>query len=220
MAIDRDQVVQCLDEVERELFRIADDSDCQKFHKNSQLSATLLLLLRGSSLLRSMLRLVEERELEDGFHLVARGFEETWNLAHDFRLNTHGQRAMNWFAGKDKSWSARIGVLLAFAVGRGHRQATLGHDYNLLSELSHPTRSAAENSVTLCGVRQGIDGADRQIAGEQENCEHRVTTCLYKLLWLLLDQDRTFITIPVDETLIPACSAYVKAYPHIDPATL
>lgn len=56
-----------------------------------------------SSLHRSMLHLVQINDLEDGFHVVARGFEETWNLAHDFRLSLHETRAMRWFAGKDKS---------------------------------------------------------------------------------------------------------------------
>src|SRR5258708_6766668 len=99
-----------------------------------------------------MLRLVEIRELQDGFQLVARGFEEAWNLAHDFRLSAHRGRAMDWFVGKDKSWTARIGAIVTFAIGRGLCAPTLGRDYGILSELSHPTRSAAENSTTLCGV--------------------------------------------------------------------
>jgi hypothetical protein len=69
MALDCEQVLQCLDEVERELFRVADHGEYQKFHKNSQLSAVLLLLLGASSLHRSMLRLVQVKDLEDGFHL-------------------------------------------------------------------------------------------------------------------------------------------------------
>src|SRR2546430_624414 len=155
MALDCKHVLQCLDEVERELFRIADHEECQRFHKNSQLTAALLLLLRTSSLLRSMLLSLQFRDLLDGFHLIARGFEETWNLAHDLRLSVHHDRAARWLAGENDSWSARIGVLVNFAIGRGHREPTLGRDYGLLSELAHPTRSAAENSVTLCGVRMG-----------------------------------------------------------------
>lgn len=219
MALDSQHVLQCLDEVERELFRVADGADCQRFHKNSQLSAVLLLLLRSSSLHRSMLRLVEFRDLEDGFHLVARGFEETWNLAHDLRLLVHGDRATKWFAGKDKSWSARISALITFAVGRGHREPTLGRDYGLLTELAHPTRSAAENSVTLCGVRLGIDGAEEQILTEQENCEKRITATLYRLLWLILDQDAKFVAIPVEQNRMPVSSEFVRSYKYVDPAT-
>lgn len=219
MALDCGQILQCLDEVERELFRVADHAECQRFHKSSQLSAVLLLLLRASSLHRSMLRLLQTKDLEDGFHLVARGFEETWNLAHDFRLRLHGTRAMTWFAGKDKSWSAKIGALVDFAVGRGHREPTLGRDYGLLSELAHPTRSAAENSVTLCGVRMGIAGAEDQIVTEQQNCEKRISATLYRLLWLILDEDAKFIAIPVDQDKMPISSEFVRNYAYIDPST-
>jgi hypothetical protein len=219
MALDCKQILRCLDEVQGELFRVAEHGECQRFHKSSQLSAVLLLLLRASSLHRSMLHLVQIPDLEDGFHLVARGFEETWNLAHDFRLSLHGSRAIKWFVGKDKSWSARLGTLIEFAIGRGHREPTLGRDYGLLTELAHPTRSAAENSVTLCGVRMKIPGAEDQILTEQENCENRITATLYRLLWLILDQDAKFIPIPVDEANMPVSSEFVRTYKYVDPLT-
>jgi hypothetical protein len=62
MALDPKPILQCLDEVESGLFEAADDNDCQRFHRNSQLTAVLLLLLRTSSLLRSMLLLVQYRD--------------------------------------------------------------------------------------------------------------------------------------------------------------
>ena len=107
MPLDCKDVLRCLDEVEAELFRVADDPECQRFHKNSQLTAVLLLLLRASSLLRSMTFLVQFRDLIDGFHLVARGFEETWNLAHDFRLTDQRDRTAKWLALVNDSWMIR-----------------------------------------------------------------------------------------------------------------
>ena len=219
MALDCKHILECLDEVERELFRIADHEECQRFHKNSQLTAALLLLLRASSLLRSMLLSLQFTDLLDGFHLITRGFEETWNLAHDLRLRAHRDRAARWLAGQKDSWSARIGVILSFAIARGHREPTLHRDYGLLSELAHPTRSAAENSVTLCGIRLGIDGAKAVITGEQENCESRVTAALYRLLWLIFDQDSKFIAIPVVQNNMPLSTQFVREYKQIDPAT-
>ena len=219
MGLDSKHIAQCLDEVERELFRIADHADCQRFHKESQLSALLLLLLRASSLVRSMLLSLLFKDLLDGFHLIARGFEETWNLAHDLRLRAHAGRAARWLAGQNDSWSARLGDIVSFAIGRGHREPTLQRDYGLLSELAHPTRSAAQNSVTLCGVRMGIDGAEAEITGELENCENRVTAVLYRLLSLFLDEDPSFIAIPAERNNIPLCIQFVTEYKHVDPAT-
>jgi hypothetical protein len=219
MTLDCKHALRCLDEIEAELFRVADDPECQRFHKNSQLTAVLSLLLRASSLLRSMTLLVQFRDLIDGFHLVARGFEETWNLAHDFRLSDQRNKTAKWLASVNDSWSARLNTIVQFAIGRGHRQPTLARDYGLLSELAHPTRSAADNSVTLCGVRLGFAGAEAEIAAEQENCENRVTATLYRLMWLILDQDAKFVAIPVDPKNLSLSLKYVKEYKHIDPET-
>lgn len=65
----------------------------------------------------------------------------------------------------------------------------------------------------------GIDGAEAQIATEQENCEKRITATLYRLLWLVLDQDARFIAIPVSEHKMPQSSRIVRDYKSIDPAT-
>jgi hypothetical protein len=215
----REQVRNCLDEAERELFRVADGEECQRFHRDTQLTAVLLLLLRASSLLRSLLILLQATDSEDGFHLVLRGFEETWNLAHELRLIAHRNRAEKWLARQSQSWSARIGSLLDFALGRGHPGPSLGRDYGLLSELSHPTRAAAENSVTLCGVRMKIQGAENQVVAERENCEKRIIYALYRLLWLILDQDTKFVPIPAAPENMRLSSQFCDAYEHIEPGT-
>jgi hypothetical protein len=153
-ACDPEEIRKCLDEIESELFDAADHEECQRFHKDTQLTASLLLLLRMSSLIRPLLLLRESGDL-DAFDGVLRAFEETWYLGHEFRLTARVDRAMAWLAGKDKSWSAKIGVLIEFARSRGHGAPTMGADYNRLSELAHPTRTAAGNSVTLSMVRRG-----------------------------------------------------------------
>lgn len=218
MAIDYDEVSRCLDEVEAELFRISDCAECEKFHRDSQLTAVILLLLRCSSLIRSMTHLLQGNALVDGFHLVARGFEETWNLANDLRLASHSGRATKWLAEVNDSWVAKLRTITEFAIGRGLKNPSLKQDYGLLSELSHPTRSAAQNSVTMCGIRQEFDGSKDQVKGEQGNCEKRVTTDLYKLLWLTLDQDTKFIPIPVNIQNMTVSNQFVKNYRHVEPA--
>jgi hypothetical protein len=166
-----------------------------------------------------MTLVLQYTDLLDGFHLIARGFEETWNLAHELRLKANQNKAIRWLLGQNDSWSAKLSDLIDFAIGRGHKKPTLARDYGVLSELAHPTRSAADNSVTLCGVRLGIPGAGAQIVDEQDNCEKRVTATLYRLLWLILDQDARFIAIPVDEGKMPLSYKYVKDYKYIDPGT-
>jgi hypothetical protein len=52
------QILTCIDEAEGELFRIADDV-CQRPNKDTQLTAMVLLLMRMSSLIRSLLLFLE-----------------------------------------------------------------------------------------------------------------------------------------------------------------
>src|SRR5258708_23476307 len=146
LGIDYEQIRQCRDEVERELFRVADHDDCSRFHKETQLTAVLLLLIRSASLLESLVLLLQSRNL-DGFHTVLRAFEENWNMAHELRLRTAQTKAARWMAGANDTYLASIPALNEFVRPRGQHEPPLGRAYGSLSGLSHPTRSAAMNSV-------------------------------------------------------------------------
>jgi hypothetical protein len=137
------QILACLDEVEAELFRIADNDECDRFHKDTQLTAMVLLLMRMSSLIRSLLLLLESGSF-DAFDPVLRAFEETFYLAHEIRLSASADKATAWLRGNKDTWSGKIGVLIEFAKKRGHPGPNIGRDYGLLSELAHPTRKRSQ----------------------------------------------------------------------------
>ena len=141
--LDPKQVRACLDEIDAELFKVADSDDCQRFHKDTQLTAIVLLLMRASSLMRPLLSLFEQLEL-DAFDAVLRAWEETWYMAHELRLSASADKSAAWLRKDKDTWSAKIGVLVEFAKKRGHPGPNIGRDYGLLSELAHPTRTAAE----------------------------------------------------------------------------
>lgn len=204
LPLDYEQIGACLDEIERALFRVADHGDCQRFHLDTPLTAVVLLLLRCSSLLRSLLALFRSGEA-DAFQVVLRAFEESWYLAHYLRFAEHSGRAARWLAGENDSWSADLGTLMTFARERGLPNPSMGRDYGRLSEVAHPTKSAAMNSVTLCGARLGIDGADGELIEERQNEEARFPDALYRLLWLMVDQDNKFIPLHVKPTDVPLC---------------
>lgn len=217
-AFDHDSIRKCLDEIEAALFTVADGEECQKFHKDTQLTATVLLLLRMSSLIRPLLVLLQSEDF-DGFDAVLRAFEESYYLAHEFRLGARKDRAMAWLAGDKNSWSPRIDVVKVFIEGRGHHNSKMGHDYGLLSELAHPTVSAAGNSATLCGVRRGIPQAEAELTNARENNQERIRYALYRLAWLVLDQDAQFIPIPVEPKTMPTSEKFLETYDHIEPGT-
>jgi hypothetical protein len=218
LKLDAKQVRSCLGEMQSEIFSAAEDAECERFHKDTQLTATLLLIARMVSLIKPLIILQESGDY-DAFDGALRAFEETWYLGHELRLVARKDRAIAWLAAKDNSWKAKIGVLIEFAKSRGHKASTMGADYNLLSELAHPTRIAAENSLAICMVRQGIAGAKEQLAEQPKMKGERITYALYRLVWLMTDQDDKFIKIPVDIKKMASCEKFIAEYDQIDPAT-
>jgi len=218
MLLDYEQVRRCLDEIENALFTVAETDDCQKFHRDSQLTAVVLLALRMSSLIRSLLALLPSESF-DGFDATLRAFEETWYLAHELRLSASHDKAMAWLAGESNAWNAKLAVLLAFGERRGHRRLNIGRDYNVLSELAHPTVAAAQNSLTLSLLRRGLAEANDELAKARENNPERIRYALYRLGWLVLDGDPQFIPIPVANGAMPLTENFLQTYEHIEPGT-
>lgn len=218
MPLDHEHIRQCRNEVERELFMVANHDDCKRFHEESQLTAVVLLLIRSASLLQSLLLLFQSRNL-DGFHPVLRAFEENWNMAHELRLKVQQNKATKWLAEANDTYLASIPVLNEFIRGRGQHEPPLGRDYGSLSELSHPTRSAAMNSVGVALLRLGSDGAEVQFKLAEENDELRIPYALYRLIWLILDQDPRFIPIPADRKKLPLCLKFYETYGVEEPKT-
>jgi hypothetical protein len=200
--LDQKRFIECLDELDRALFKLAEHDDCQRFHKDSQLTAVILLSLRCSSLLRSLVILFESGAA-DSFQVTLRGFEEAWYLGFYLRFADHSSDASKWLAEKGGTWSVPLGKLIDFAKERGIPEPTIGRDYGRLSEVSHPTKSAAMNSVTLCGVRLGIVGASTELKEERQSEEARFPDALCRLLWLLLDEDPKFISIHLKPDGVP-----------------
>jgi len=209
MALDSKEFSACLDEMDRCLFNAAAHGDCGGFHKDIQLTAVLTLLVRCASLLRSLLVLFEIGAA-DSFQAVLRAFEESWYVAFYFRFQDGSGDAAKWQAEKGGSWSPPIGELVEFAKARGVPEPTMGKDYGRLSEVAHPTKSAAFNSVTLCGARLGIPEAIAEMVEERKNEEDRFPDALYRLVWMMLDGDKQFIALHITEKTLPLSAKYVQ----------
>jgi hypothetical protein len=209
MALDQKEFTHCLDELDRCLFDAAAHRDCEGFHKETQLTAVMTLLVRCSSLLRAMLQLFDSGAC-DAFQAVLRAFEESWYLAFYFRSQDQGGNAARWLAEKGGSWSPPLGELIAFVKARGASEPTIGKDYGRLSEVAHPTKAAGLNSVTLCGARLGLPPAIAELADERKNEEARFPDALYRLVWVILDGDKKFISLPIAEKDLPLCAKFIE----------
>ena len=89
----------------------------------------------------------------------------------------------------------------------------------MAQRVGHPTRTAAENSVTLCGIRRGIDGAKAEVTEQEKIAGQRIRYGLYRLVWLIMDQDGKFIKIRADLKKMPFTQKFLNTYEHIDPGT-
>jgi len=216
MGLNYEQIRQCRDEVERELFMVANHDHCKRFHEETQLTAVVFLLIRCTSLLDSLVLIFQSRNL-DGFQPVLRAFEESWNLAHELRLKEQRAKAIKWLAEANNTYLASIPVLNEFVKSRGDHQPPLGRDYGSLSELSHPTRSAAMNSVGTALLRLGSEGAEAEFRRAEENDQLRIPYALHRLIWLVIDQDDPrFISMPADTNHMQLAMKFFEAYGMVD----
>ena len=211
MRIDYDLARECLDETEAELLRIG-SAKCSNLQHDTQLSAVIFLLLRATSLFRSMLDLLS-RDQMDSYDAVRRAYLETWFLAFQFRLEDSGPEATKWHAMRGSSWSPDIRKLETFTKSQGIKAPALGRDYGGLSELAHPTRSAAENSVAVITGRYGDTVARDSLRKAKVEFEERdLPETLYRFVWLILDESQGLINIEVDAKNLPVILTYAEQY--------
>ena len=207
---DRALILSCLEELETELLRVGAEQ-CDHLRQENQLSAVVLLLLRAASLFRSMVELYRPENL-DGFDAVRRAFLETWFLAFQLRFRQDEGDTGRWLARAPQSWGSDIARLERYARQRGHAAPNLGRAYGGLSGLAHPTRDAAENSTALIAQRRGINIEAALVNQAFADLGAELEQLLYKLIWLVMDEDAGFIALPVIERNMPNASRFAEEH--------
>ena len=200
-------------EVEIEVLGIG-DRKCNKFEDESQLCAVLMLVIRASSLLRSVLAALENDQL-DAYDAVRRAYLETWFLALDFRLKESEQKAFAWHRRRGDTWSAEIKLLEQYAKKKGVTTPSLGRDYGGLSRVAHPTKDAAENSLVMTGARHGDKRLEANLKDSKSRFEnHDMPELMYRYLWLVLEEGDELISIGSNEKFLPTGFKYAENYMH------
>ena len=137
-----------LNEAQAELLRIG-AVKCNRLRDETQLSATIYLLIRATSLFYSVLSTPANGRL-DLFDVVRRSHLEAWLLAFEFRLEESQSKAARWHAEKNKFGSPNIKVIEHYVRSQGIiDKPLLGQDYGRMCTVIHPTRFASENSVAV-----------------------------------------------------------------------
>jgi hypothetical protein len=196
-------------ELEAALARVG-VSDCADMHATNQLSAAIFCLLRATSLFRATLSLIHVG-LMDASDVTRRAYWEAWMLGYEFRIESAAHHAELWHREKHKHGIPDISMVKSYESARGITTSSYGAAYGGLSEVSHPTKSAAENSVVTVSAIHGdqsrrIDHAQRTIA------ETDAPQMMYLLIWTVFSEWPGMMSLGIKPEEIPNSAAFYDAY--------
>jgi len=206
---DHDRFLSCLFELESALSRIG-IRECQDLHANTQLSAAIYALLRATSLFRSLLLLLRAG-LMDASDVIRRAYWEAWMLGYEFRIKSASTHATRWHLEKNKHGEPNIGLVKSFENSHGITTSAYGAAYGGLSEVSHPTKSAAENSVVTINSVHG-DTSGRVDQAREIIAQGDAPPMMYLLVWTIFAEWPGMLSLGITPKDIPESAAYYNEY--------
>jgi hypothetical protein len=205
-----------LDEAEAEILKLIDSKRIGA-SDHSQLAAVLFLLIRASSLLRASLSILEWGRL-DAYDAVRRAYWEAWALAFEFRLAESQPKAAKWHEDQKKFGEPDIKKIEDFMKLQGIASPLLGKDYGGLSEVAHPTKSAAVNSmVVVVAPRGGDTVASRSLIRARASFEQEQPETMFRFLWMLIEERQGLIQIGSDLKALPTAYRFTLDFENASP---
>jgi len=214
---DHDKFQQYLFELESALSLIG-IRDCQDLQDHNQLSAAIYALLRATSLFRATLVLLEAG-LMDASDVMRRAYWEAWMLGYEFRLEGSTQHAKLWHREKHKHGIPEVSRVKSYEEGRGIKASTYGASYGGLSEVSHPTKSAAENSVVTISAIHG-DRTGRVEHARKTILKGDAPSMMYLLIWTAFSEWPGMISLGIKPEDVPQSAAFYAEYDRQNPGAI
>lgn len=214
---DYDEFQRCLFELESALSLIG-IRDCQDLQEHTQLSAVIYALLRATSLFRATLVLLEAG-LMDASDVMRRAYWEAWMLGYEFRLEDSARHAKLWHQEKHKHGIPEVSHVKSYEDGHGIKVSTYGAAYGGLSQVSHPTKSAAENSVVTVSAIHG-DKSGRVEHARETIAHVDAPSTLYLLIWTAFSEWPGMISLGIKPDDIPHSTAFYAEYDRQNPGAI
>jgi hypothetical protein len=184
--------------------------DCKDLHSTTQLAAAIYCLLRATSLFRAALSLARAG-LMDASDVTRRAYWEAWMLGYEFRIEDATGHVELWHRDKNRHGIPDIGMVRSYELSLGITTSTYGRAYGGLTEVSHPTKSAAENSVvTVSGVHRDMSG--RIEKAKKMLLEGDAPPMMYLLIWTIFSEWPGMISLGIKPQHIPRSAAFYDAY--------
>lgn len=208
---DREQFLACIFELESALSLIAHEQ-CDDLQDQTQTSAAIFALIRATSLFRASHFLLDAG-LMDSCDVVRRACWEAWMLGYEFRLMESRSHAARWHYERQKHWQADHKRISEFEASVDLVAMKYASDYGGLSEVAHPTKSAAENSfATVTAIhgnpdsRSNVDKA-RDVIGHED-----APAVLYLLIWTITAESAGLISFGIRLESMPAAQRFFHQY--------
>lgn len=184
--------------------------DCADMKDDSQLSAVIFAFLRAASLFRATLLLLDSGLMDAG-DVMRRAYWEAWMLGYEFRIKSAARHSALWHREKNKHGLPVIKRVTSFEKVHGVTALAYGASYSGLSEVSHPTKSAAENSIVTVNIIHGGDQSQARAVHETIT-EQDLPSMLYMLIWTVVVEATDLISTGVKLEAIPMCAAFFNQY--------
>jgi hypothetical protein len=184
--------------------------DCEDLQAKTQLSAVVYCLLRATSLFRATLSLIRVG-LMDASDVTRRAYWEAWMLGYEFRIENAANHAKLWHKDKHRHGFPEINRVKSYEQSRGITTSTYGAAYGGLSEVSHPTKSAAENSVVTVGAIHG-DNSGRLESAQHSIPEGDAPTMMYLLIWTIFSEWPGMISVGIKPRNIAKSAAFYDTF--------
>ena len=184
--------------------------DCEDLHSTTQLAAAVYCLLRATSLFRATLSLAKAG-LMDASDVTRRAYWEAWMLGYEFRIEGASGHVELWHRDKNRHGVPDISMVRSYELSLGITTSTYGKAYGGLSEVSHPTKSAAENSVVTVSAVHG-DMSGRIARAQEMLLEGDGPPMMYLLIWTVFSEWPGMISLGIKPQHIPRSAAFYDAY--------
>ncbi len=200
-----------LDELETEYLRLG-STLCRHLNEETQLSAFLLLGLQCTSLLKSVLLLLQPSAEHSGCAAVERAFIEACQLQAEFRfMDTQTQtKIANWFKNKGESWKSDKAKLNAFVEAQ--KGTGFGREYGDFSVATHPTVTACRHSVAIVTGVLGLHANPQQIPDHMEMRFQNYENLLHRELWNAFAKHADLMEIPIERANLPLCRRFMADF--------
>jgi len=199
--------VAIIDELETEYLRLG-STRCRMLNDETPLSAFLLLGLQCTSLLKSLLLLLQPSAELSGCGAIERALVEACQLQTEFRfLDSQTQtKITNWFWNRGESWKsdkAKLNTFMQAQKGTG-----FGREYGDLSVAAHPTAVACRHSVAIVAGARGLHANSQQLPNHLELRFLNYENLMFRELWNAFGKHPELMEIPIEPANLPLCSKF------------